>query len=73
MLTSMIFALLVVAAQQKKEPKNQSILLFSIKISLTHLLVESVNAPLNEFLSVTVSWPIFKPACLSRLVRFHKK
>ena len=62
MLTSMFFALLVEAAQQIWEKKNQ---LFSIKIFLTQLLIVSIDTPLNGFLSVIMRCSLFKPTCLS--------
>ena len=68
MLASMFFALLVEGARQLGGEK--SIILFSIKISLTHLLIVSIDAPLNGFLSVIMSWSMFKPTCLSRVVRY---
>ena len=67
MLTSMFFTLLVEAAQQ---PWGEKSILFSIIKSLTHLLTVSINAPLNGFLSVIMSWSMSKPTCLSHLVRY---
>ena len=67
-LTSMFFALLVEAAWQLLGEK--SAILFSIKISLTHLLIVSIDAPLSGFLRVIMSWSVFKPTCLSCLVRY---
>ena len=67
MLTSMFFALLVEGARQLWGEKS---IIFSIKISLTHLLIVSIDAPLNDFLSVIMSWSMFKPTCLSCVVRY---
>ena len=69
--TSMFFALLVEAARQLWGEK--SIILFSIKISLTNLFIVSIDAPLNGFLSVIMSWSVFKPTCLSRLMRYSQR
>ena len=68
MVTSMFFALVVEAAWQLWGEK--STILFSIKISLTHLLIVSIAAPLNGFLRVMMSWFIFKRTSSSRLVRY---
>ena len=67
-LTSMFFDLLVEAARQLRGKKLT--ILLSVKISLTHLFAVSMNAPLNAFLSVIISWSVFKPTCLSRLARY---
>ena len=67
-LTSMFFALLVEAARQLQGEK--SIILFSIKISFTYLIIVSIDDPLNGFLSVIMSWSVFKITCLSWLVRY---
>ena len=40
---------------------ENSTILFSVKISLTHLLIIPVDVPLNGFLSIIMSWSVFKP------------
>ena len=44
-------------------------MLFSVEISLTQLLIASMDVPLNGFLSKIMSWSVFRPTCLSRLAR----
>ena len=53
------------AAMGKRSP-----ILFSIKISLVHLLIVSIHSPLNGFLSVIMSWSVFRPTYFSRLVGY---
>ena len=68
MLTSTFLTLLVQASWQLWGEK--STILFSVKISLTHLTIVSISAPLNGFLSVIKSWSVFKTTCLSHLMRY---
>ena len=67
MLSSMFFALLVEAARVLW---GEKLILFSAKISLIHLLVVSIDAPLSGFLRVIMTWSVFKPTRLSRLTRY---
>lgn len=66
MLTSMFFALISWHCPARMMIK----MLFSVKISLIYLLIASMGAPLNGFLSVMMSWSVFIPTRLSCLARY---
>ena len=38
--------------------------LFTVKVSLIHLLIVFMEAPLNGFLGVIMSWSVVSPSCL---------
>ena len=61
----MCFDLLLEATQQLWGEKLT--ILFSMKISLIHLLIVSMETPLNGFLRVIMNWSVVNPSCLFRL------
>ena len=64
-LTSMHFALLLEAVQQLRGEKQT--ILFTMKICLIHLLIVSMESPLNGFLRVIMNWFVVNPSCLLHL------